>query len=199
MLRGFIFDIGNVLLKFDFGIALRRLESHCSVPVAECMPLLEELKTAYESGRIDRADFQHRAQKILGFKGREEDFVSAWQEIFSENGPMLDLVRSLHGRYPLYLLSNTSDLHMDYVLRSYPVFSLFTDAVYSYRAGCVKPEPQIYQVALEQFGLEPYETFFIDDLAANIATARELGIHSHHYDFNRHELLMADLKPFGVV
>ncbi len=59
------------------------------------------------------------------------------------------------GAIPFFLLSNTSDLHMDYLLRVYPVFKLFSDGVYSYKAKCFKPDRRIYEIALGQFGVAP--------------------------------------------
>src|SRR5207302_1674595 len=150
MIRAFIFDIGNVLLRFDFSTALKQLLAR-SEPGAQAAPGdWNPIVTVYETGAMERAEFSWRVKEALCYTGTDPEFVSAWQEIFEENHAMTELVRKLHGRYPLYLLSNTSDLHMDYILRTYPVFKLFTDAVYSYRAKCVKPTREIFETAIRQ-------------------------------------------------
>ena len=61
-----------------------------------------------------------------------------------------------------------------------------------------KPDPAIYRIACEQFGIEPATTFFIDDLLPNIETARALGFRTHHYHHDRHDELLADLRASGV-
>lgn len=194
MIRAFIFDIGNVILRFDFNLALQRLAQHCDPAAEAILDLIEPVKGAYESGRLSREEFQSQVRAILRYTGSDADFISAWEDIFSENQPMIELIEALHGNYPLYLLSNTSDIHMDYIRERYPIFARFKDGVYSYRARASKPEPEIYQIALQQFGVIPGETFFIDDLLANIETARAAGIVSHHYHHDRHADLLAELR-----
>ena len=111
---------------------------------------------------------------------------------------MFRLVKRLQGRYPLYLLSNTNDIHLNYFTAQYPVFASFSDAVYSHRVGCMKPERTIYEIAARQFGVEPGETVFIDDLPANIAAARAFGFHAIQYDHRQHQHLIEELAALGV-
>src|SRR5438093_6732330 len=146
MIKAVIFDIGNVLLPFDFTIAVKKLEASCTAFSPSIFAAVEPLKIAYESGQIDRADFLTRIRPILRYTGSDADFVGAWEDIFSENAAMSDLVRALHARYPLFLLSNTGDIHVDFIFRMYPVFELFQDAVYSYRVKCLKPDRAIYEI-----------------------------------------------------
>lgn len=83
--------------------------------------------------------------------------------------------------FKLYVLSNMSREFIDF-LRRVPVYSLFDGEVVSCEEGTVKPERRIYEILLERYGLDPAETFFIDDRAANIAAARELGIDGTVFD-----------------
>ncbi len=197
-INAIIFDIGNVLLRFDFNLALQKLARDSDSAAEAINALLEPIKVAYEAGRMTRADFQAEARAILRYTGSDADFVSAWEDIFTENEPMMDLVRRLHGRLPLYLLSNTNDMHVDFILRRYPVFGLFTDAVYSYKVGASKPEREIYEIAARQFGVKPEETLFIDDLLANIESARAVGFRAHHYHHERHEALLGELAAMDL-
>lgn len=198
-IRAFLFDIGNVLLRFDFAHALRALAAHCDEeePTA-VLARLEDVKLAYEDGQIDRASFLRAAFQALRYRGLEPDFIRAWEEIFEPNEPMIALVEQLHGRFPLYLLSNTSDIHRDYVFRQYPFFARFSGGVYSYLARRSKPGREIFEHAARELGLTPETTFFIDDLQANIATAQALGYICHHYHHERHDALLADLRAHGV-
>ena len=111
---------------------------------------------------------------------------------------MIALIERLHGRFPLFLLSNIGDIHRDYLFRTYPIFARFTAGTYSYAARASKPGPEIYQHAIRTHGLDPARTVFIDDLLPNITTARALGFHAHHSHHDRHAELEAELAALGI-
>jgi putative hydrolase of the HAD superfamily len=199
MIRAFLFDIGNVLLKFDFSLALAKLaaESEVHDPV-DILARIDQIKLGYEDGTIGRAAFLRSVFDVLKYRGSESQFIAAWEEIFEPNEPMVELLGKLRGRYPLYLLSNTSDIHRGYVFRRYPFFASFDAGVYSYEVRASKPHRAIYEIATRQLGLEPAATFFIDDLLPNIEAAREFGFRAHHYHFDQHERLLAELRELGI-
>ena len=199
MIRAVLFDIGNVILKFDFAIALRRIAALCeSHDCTEILAAIERIKAGYEDGQIDTAAFLRGAFDALRYRGTEAEFVAAWEDIFEPNEPMLALIERLHGRLPLYLLSNTSGIHRDYVFRRYPIFARFRSGVYSYEARASKPGREIYEIAIRQLGLEAPRTFFIDDLLPNIEAARALGFRVHHYHHDRHQLLLDELQMLNL-
>jgi len=198
MIQSIIFDIGNVLLPFDFLLALERLQPKCRNLISDGVALTLPLVHAYEAGSIGRAEFLMRIKALLEFSGSDAEFVEIWQDIFTENTRMTELVRSLYGRYPLYLLSNTSDLHFDFFWERYPVFQYFSGAVYSYQSRCMKPGRQIFEVAIRQFGVEPAQTVYIDDVTVNVEGAREVGLVGLQYDLKRHAEFLEALKATGV-
>ena len=197
--NAFLFDIGNVIVRFDFSLALRRVAEDSEVhdPV-EVLARIDRVKGAYEDGQIDRTAFLGAVFDVLRYRGTEAAFISAWEEIFEPNPPMIALVERLHGRFPLFLLSNIGDIHRDYLFRRYPVFARFTAGTYSYAVRASKPGPEIYQHAIRTHGIEPARTFFIDDLLPNIATARTLGFRAHHYHPDRHADLEKELAALGI-
>ena len=199
MIQAVLFDIGNVLLKFDFSLAMAKLAADSEVhdPVA-VLARIDQIKVGYEDGQIDRALFIRSVFDLLGYRGTEAAFVAAWEDIFDPNLAMFALVERLHGHYPLYLLSNTSDIHRDYFFRRYPVFQRFSGGVYSYEAKLSKPHREIYEATARQLGIQPEVTFFIDDLLPNIEAARGVGFHVHHYHHDRHQELLAALTAAGV-
>ena len=199
MIRAFLFDIGNVLVRFDFSRALRTVAALSDVAdEADALHRIDAVKLGYEDGQISRADFLHEAFRILGYRGTEAQFIAAWQGIFTENEPMTSLVRTLSGKFPLFLLSNTNDMHVEGLFRDFPVFAHFTAATYSHEAKASKPHRPIYEIACRTHGLDPRTTFFIDDLTANIATAREIGFHAHHYHHEHHGELLSAVRGAGV-
>jgi FMN phosphatase YigB (HAD superfamily) len=198
MVEAIIFDIGNVLLRFDFTLVTQQIAPFCAVDASKISPLLEPLKVDLESGRMEGETFLREASKTLGYTGERSLFRSAWKEIFTPIKATHLLVERLHGKLPLFLLSNTNDLHVEYFLSRYPVFTHFQNAVYSHECGLMKPSPSIYTHTLEKFGLRAEEVFFIDDLAPNVEAARASGWRTHHYREDAHHLLIAELEALGV-
>lgn len=187
--RTFLFDIGNVLVHFDFGPALHRLAERSAAEVDRLEALLAPLKIELESGRMGDADFITASIDLLGFTGTRGEFARIWGDIFSENPAMTRLVNRLAGRHRLLLFSNTSGLHKDWLFGQFPVFSRFEGGIYSYEAGSMKPEETIYREAIARLGLDPGETLYIDDLPGNIATGERLGFLAHHYAADQHAAL----------
>jgi len=195
--EAFIFDIGNVMLRFRPGQAEEAL-ARLGVSAVPDQGVLQDLGLRYERGVLDRAGFLSALRDILGHAGPDEDLTRAWQEIFQPNEPMWRLVEALHGHYPLYLLSNTNCLHHEYVAREYEVFEKFADGVFSYRAKLMKPEREIFALAIRQFGVEPGSTVYLDDLSANVEAARAAGLRAFQYHPDAHADCLATLRAQGV-
>src|SRR5262245_1071092 len=114
--QAFLFDLGNVMVRFDFMRAWNRITPLCDCPdPVVSFREIEQIKAAYENGQVERSAFLRAAFDALRYRGTEAEFISAYEEIFDLNEPMANLVDRLRGRYPLYLLSNTSDIHHDYL------------------------------------------------------------------------------------
>ncbi len=195
--EAFIFDIGNVLVRFLPGQAEAAL-ARLGVSAVPDQGVLRDLGLRYERGALDRAGFLSALRDILRHAGPDEDLTRAWQEIFQPNEPMWRLVETLHDHYPLYLLSNTNCLHHEYVAREYEVFEKFADGVFSYRAKLMKPEREIFALAIRQFGVEPGTTVYLDDLSANVEAARAAGLRAFQYHPDAHADCLATLRAQGV-
>lgn len=197
MPRAFLFDIGNVLLTFDFTRVLRALESHGWGPDDSLHGKLVPLILAMEEGQLDNGTFIQAAKTAAAFNGPDEIFADAYCDIFTPNAPMVALVERLAATHPLYLLSNTSGLHLDFIRERYPFFRHFTGGVYSHEARSLKPDTVIYRQAIEQCGLIPEETLYIDDLPANTAAGSRHGFLTHTYDWRDHAAFERALEELG--
>lgn len=188
-IQAVIFDIGNVLLTFDYFIAERALLAHTGEKVAPSVKDLHPHRMAHETGTITREEFLRIVREAFAHDGPEDHFMELWTRIFEVNTPMVDWARSLHGKIPLYLLSNIGCIHHDHIFEEYDFFrTLFADGIYSYKAGVMKPEQQIFELAKTQFGVDPSRTLYIDDLEENVRGAEGAGFLGHHYDPARHDL-----------
>jgi putative hydrolase of the HAD superfamily len=197
MPRALLFDIGNVLVRFDFSPAAQKFATLSQATAQEVLALLAPFKDDLESGRIADDDFVSQSVERIGFRGTREEFVQIWGDIFTANEPMIARVKQLSGQMPLYLFSNTSGLHKAWLFEKFDVFGLFAGGIYSHEAHCMKPHEPIFHEAINAFGLEPHQTLYIDDLPDNIATGKRLGFQCHQYHPDRHEEFEPALTAFG--
>ena len=183
----FLFDIGKVLLDFDFESSLSKLLPADHPDPAASLGKLLEKKDELERGRISADDFTTWGIEIICSKATPAEFHSAWRNIFTPNAPMWDAVRSLAAAdHRLILFSNTSAIHCPWVFSAYPEFSLFQGSILSFETDSIKPHPEIYHQAIDKYSLIPENTLYIDDLPANIATGKAFGFRTHQYDLANH-------------
>lgn len=192
------FDIGNVLVTFDFSKAMQRLSRDCPHPPEALEPLLRPLITAMEDGRLSDAEFISQARARIDYRASDDAFTAAYCDIFEENRPMINRVARLADHTPLYLLSNTSGLHLDHLRAAYPVFSHFRGGAFSHLSASSKPDPKIYQDLISLSGCDPARTLYFDDAPANTAAGARHGLHVFTYDWKNHAAFEAELTRLGL-
>ena len=184
----FLFDIGKVLLDFNFEKSLAKLLPPNEInPIAKLTHLLDK-RDEFESGAIHPDDYVPWALAQLGSSATHAEFIEAWRHIFTPIEPMWQTVARLaEANHRLILFSNTNAIHCPWVFAEFPRFALFKEAILSYETGSVKPQPAIYQHAIDSCQLNPAKTLYIDDLPANIATGVAFGFRSFLYDKHQHQ------------
>ncbi len=100
------------------------------------------------------------------------------------NQPMANFMRSLRPRYLTAILSNAGDLDRQVFNEAYGIENLVDKVIISAEVGLAKPDPRIFWLALDQFGVQPAETIFVDDLAVNVEAASKLGIRAIQFHTN---------------
>jgi FMN phosphatase YigB (HAD superfamily) len=193
-----IFDIGNVLVPFDWQLAEKQFRSRIGSDTKEARERFVVLKESFELGQISQEAFLQEAIRATGFRGGPDDFATIWNGIFSSNEAMEKFIIRLKNSLPLYLLSNTSELHLAYLTKRFQVLHHFADGVYSCRAKCAKPGRKIFEIAARQFGVTPSRTIYVDDLAANIESAVDFGFRAIQYDWKKHSDFQQKLAEFGL-
>lgn len=97
------------------------------------------------------------------------------------NTPLIEFIRdTLKPKYRIGMLSNAADNWLD-ELFSADDQALFEHAVLSYQVGLAKPDPGIYNAAVERFGVEPEQCLFVDDKERNCDAARGVGMQALTY------------------
>jgi FMN phosphatase YigB (HAD superfamily) len=199
MIKAIIFDLGRVLVPFDFKRGYARLEPLCGIPAAEIPDRLRPtgLVQRFESGGIESRDFFDQFSKHLNLNATYDDFCEIWSSIFLPETLIPDsMIAALARDYPLILLSNTNAIHFEMIQENYPILRHFRDFVLSYKVGAMKPSPLIYQAAIEKACCRPEECFFTDDIAEYVAGAREQGIDA--VQFHSAEQIRNELRSRGV-
>jgi HAD superfamily hydrolase (TIGR01509 family) len=177
------FDLGKVLLHFDWKLMLDRVAAQSPLPPEEIARLLKQDPQAieYEKGAITSAKFFAHLKKMLQYKGTAKELRAAFSDIFTPLSDHIALAALLAPHYPLAIISNTNEAHIAHAEATYSFFSLFPVRIYSHQLKTMKPEPAIYRAALKNLGgIDPLETLFIDDLEPNILGAVKLGWQTIH-------------------
>lgn len=185
MIKLFVFDLGNVILPFDhrpIGTRLReRSEKRETLSADAIFGTLFDRETglvnAYERGHVTSREFFAQLQGQFALSLGFEEFKGIWNPIFRENKRVAEAIACLKARgYPLFLLSDTNELHFTHIRERYPIVEAFDRWILSYEAGAKKPEKEIYDAIFAQTAVEPGEVFYIDDIARYVEAARGYGI-----------------------
>jgi glucose-1-phosphatase len=176
--KAVIFDLGKVVVHFDFKRGYQALESLCPHPAAEIPRRLAStgLVERFETGLIEPHDFVRELCGHLDLNVDYPRFCEIWSSIFTRTLIPEAMLEGLAARYRLLLLSNTNAIHFEMVLGNYPILRHFHDFILSYRVHAMKPSPAIFRAAVERAGCPPGECFYTDDIAEYVAAARAMGI-----------------------
>ena len=200
MITNVIFDVGKVLFDWD----LRNL-------FAKLITDPDELEWFVTNVVTPQWHFQHDAGRPLAEMVPERiaefpkyaPLIEAYATRFNETipGPIpgsLEIVRELHDRgVPLFAITNFGHEFWEAFRPTQPIFDLFGDIVVSGTEKMMKPDPAIYALALDRFGIAPGSGIFIDDNIDNVVAARANGFAAHH--FTDAAELRAELTDLGLL
>ncbi len=197
-IKAVIFDLGNVLLKYDARKSARQFAKSCRVPILKVWEhfFISPTEKAYTRGQISSHAFYKHSKQALKFPVDYKTFRHYWNDIFWENDGMDPLLEKLKERYPLYLISNTNEMHFEHIKSKFKILRHFKRTFPSHEVGCRKPEPEIYTKVLKKIKFKPEETVFIDDMPKFVEGARSVGMHAIR--FRTKEQLIRDLRKLGV-
>lgn len=194
-----VFDLGMVLLPFDYNIALERLEK---IEPGSGVSYLNHYKSNYEThrqferGDISEEEFLKRTMSVFEGKIDTETFKRIYSEIFTVNKNVADLLPVLKKNYKLVLLSNTNSIHREYGWKNYDFLKYFDNLVLSHEVRSVKPEEKIYRAVEARTGESPAAHIFIDDIKEYADAAVKLGWDA--VQFAGYENLVEELKKRDI-
>jgi putative hydrolase of the HAD superfamily len=199
VIKTLIFDLGGVIVPFDFGRVYARLRDETGLRQEEVRERISrnDLPRRLECGAIEPRDFHAEVMDSLGARMDYAGFCDLWNSIFSPQTLIPEsLLESLKNRHRLLLLSNTNAIHFEMLNAEYPLLRHFDRYILSYEVGAMKPEPRIYREAIQHAGCDPAECFFTDDIASYVEGARREGIDA--VQFTGLDSLRAELRARGI-
>jgi len=135
----------------------------------------------YEVGKVSSIQFFKSLKKYLHLSLSFKKFIPIWNDIFTEDQGVSEIIRSLKGKKKLGLISNTNPLHFDYILSKFPVIRIFDKWILSHEVGFKKPDVHIFQKAMEWASVEPGKILLIDDMKKHVEVAVSLGMQGIHF------------------
>ena len=199
MIKTVIFDLGNVIVPFDFKRGYRGIAPHCAYAPEEIPKRIgqTDLVIRLESGQIEPRDFHAELARLLEMRTTYDQFCDIWSSIFLPHTLIPDqVIEGISKRYRLLLLSNTNAIHFAMLKDAYPTLRHFHHKVLSHEVGAMKPAELIYADAVKHSGVNPEECFFTDDVLPYVEGARKYGIDAEQ--FLGFDKLAGDLAARGI-
>jgi len=178
MIQAAVFDLGKVLVDFDYGIAARKIAARGTLPDRELAHFLAQspLLYRYETGLLTDEEFYRELCQASGFRGDLAEFSGCFADIFTPIEPMVALQATLRAQgLPSYIFSNTNGLAISHVRRNFPFFGNFDGYVLSYEHGALKPDARLYEVVERITGRRGPEILYLDDRPENVEAGAARG------------------------
>lgn len=181
-----LFDFGNVIIDIDLQKTIDAFADLTLKSAKQVKTLFDEadIYRKYETGFYNDDEFRDVMRQLLGFPLNDNEIDKAWNALLiSSPRHRIEYLERLRIEMPIYMLSNTNKIHIDWCTRYYHkefgynnFRNLFRTAFMSYEMGMWKPDKEIYESVLKEINLKPNQVLFLDDNIHNIASAKEMGI-----------------------
>ena len=181
--RYLLLDIGMVLVNLSFAPLEEKMEALSGVEPSRLGPLLtaDGLIQKFETGTIHETEFYEEVCSRIGVRIPWPEFLEAWNSIFERSLIPDPVLAQLSARTHLWVVSNTNKLHFDFMARKFSFLKYFETFVLSHEVGALKPDARIFLHVLEKAQAKPSEILFVDDQAANVHAARQLGMEAFQF------------------
>ena len=184
-----LYDLGNVILPFSHYQIAEKLsrfshkkELQDPQRIFSCLfDFQNGAINGYEVGEVSSLEFFKSLKESLDLSISFEQFIPIWNDIFTENQEVSQIILSQKGKWKLGLISNTNPLHFDYCLKKFPILRTFDKWILSHEIGYKKPVIEIFQRAIEWASIEPEKILFIDDMKKHVDVAISLGMQGIHF------------------
>ncbi len=184
MIKTVIFDLGGVYFTDGTAEAIEKIGAAYRLPGEKVAEVLKgELGTQYRVGSLTAEEFWERAKERWGLQVPPGELSAIWLEGYAPIAGTGELVDRL-GRagYELLFLSDNVQERVDYLESRYGFLEKFSDGVFSHVVKRRKPDPKIYELALEKASCPPEECVYIDDKPELLEPAKRLGMEAIRFE-----------------
>jgi glucose-1-phosphatase len=195
-----VFDLGNVLIPFDYDIVLNKLNDIDNGLGNKFWKYYHdnyEIHRKFERGDLPEEEFIKIMLKVVENKIDKKTFCEYYSCVFTENREVSALLPLLKEKYTLVLLSNTNSIHREFGWKNYEFLKYFDKLILSHEVNALKPEEKIYRT-VEAYTKKPSaEHIFIDDVEEYVNGAKSCGWDG--IQFKNAEQLICDLKTREII
>jgi FMN phosphatase YigB (HAD superfamily) len=172
-----VLDAGHVLVDYDFNLALAEISQKPGATAGR-QPAID-LGSTFHPLETGAKTLEGICSELNRATGLELD-TDAWRKLccsffVGEVPGMRHVLTGLKSGFTLIALSNTMQVHWEFVLETYPIFQLLDGWVVSYEEGVLKPDTAIYRAVSDRFCGGRPPIFFTDDVPQYVEAARNLG------------------------
>ena len=183
-MKTLIIDFGGVLYDIDIQRTISGFKSRSLLKDfdVKLKGTIKDLVMPYEKGIISSDEFRKGVCEHLSIELEDDEFDVIWNStLIGKKGDIEEIVLELKKIAPIYLLSNTNEIHFDHFIdECSQLFSVFDKCYFSFKIGFVKPEPEIYRFVMNDIEAHPSDLIMLDDSLENLNAARSLGIDIQH-------------------
>ena len=188
-IKTIIFDLGGVVVDLDYTNFYKQIIALSPLEKPQSRILLEFFRQSdlYHQGRMTDEEFYKLACEILQVcMLNQSQFYDAFNSIVCGTcqPEMVSLIKKIKDtkRYKLIALSNVNSSHWDYILKNkWDFLECFDEFILSHKVHLTKPDPKIFQIAIEKSECNVEEIIYVDDGLNNIRSANDLGIRGIYF------------------
>jgi epoxide hydrolase-like predicted phosphatase len=178
-LRAVFFDLGGVIVRTEYQAPRERLAERLNMTYEDLSKVVFEAETSRKAsiGEVSVEEHWLAVARKLHLPASEAKTIHA--EFFAGDvidRDLLDFIRALRPRYKTGVISNAWGDLRDYIVKN-QFDDAFDTLIISAEIGMMKPQPEVYQLALKQARVGADEAAFIDDTPKNVEAANALGMH----------------------
>jgi HAD superfamily hydrolase (TIGR01509 family) len=185
MIKLFVFDLGNVILPFEHRQIAAKLHETSRIQdrftpddlFKFLFDMDRGLVNPYEEGLMSSVDFFAKLREKYKLELEYDEFKDIWNIIFQEDSEVNKAILYLKNKgYPVFLLSNTNELHFSYIMERYPIVHSLDEWILSYEVGAKKPKQKIFDTIFEKTDTTRGEVLYVDDVPEYVEAAINYGL-----------------------